>query len=118
MYEDVDGKSVKPLASLFSGSEAAKVIDFLLSKDKGQHATMAEIHTDTKISLPALSKIIDNLLDIEAIGVGARRIENISSNKDKYKDENTYYVRDDTDTGKSLRDLWYHLLQVRTKNIT
>jgi hypothetical protein len=118
MYEDLSGKPVEPLSSLFTGSEAAKVIDFILSKEKEHHSTMAEIHTGTKASMTAINKIIDNLLDIDAIGIGARRIEDINNNdnsKDKYKDENTYYIRDDTDTGKSIRDLWYHLMQVKQR---
>jgi hypothetical protein len=48
-----------PLSSLFSGSEAAKVIDFLLSKE--QHQTIAEIHAGTQISTNMINKIIDNL---------------------------------------------------------
>jgi hypothetical protein len=116
MYEDIDRKSAGPLATLFTGNEAAKVIDFLLSKEKEkekQHPTMVEIHEGTKISMNVLNKIIDNLLDIDAIGVGARRIKNMKS-----KDEDTYYIRDDSDTGKSIRDLWYHLMQVQTKSFT
>jgi hypothetical protein len=80
---DVARQPASPLSSLFAGSEAAKVIDFLLSK--------------------------------EAAGIGARRVAD-PNNKDKSKDENTYYIRDDTDTAKSIRDLWYHLMQVQTKS--
>ena len=40
------------------------------------------------------------------------------NNKDKSGYENTYYIRDDTDTGKSIRDLWYHLMQVQAKSIS
>ena len=59
------------LSSLFAGSEAAKVIDFLLSKE--QHQTMAEIHAGTRTSMNMVNKIIENLLDIDAVGIGARR---------------------------------------------
>jgi hypothetical protein len=38
------------------------------------------------------------------------------NNKGKSREENTYYIRDDTDTGKAIRDLWYHLMQVQTKS--
>ena len=106
---DTARKSASPFSSLFVGSEAAKVIDFLLSTE--QHKTMAEIHAGTQASMNMVNKIIENLLDIDAVGIGARRVEDLQ-NKDKTKDENTYYIRDDTDTGKSIRDLWYHLKRV------
>jgi transcription initiation factor IIE alpha subunit len=101
--------AVRPYSSLFAGSEAARVIDFLLSGE--QHQTMPEIHAGTQASMNRINKIIENLLDIDVIGIGARRIDH-PQNKDETKDENTYYVRDDTDTGKAIRDLWYHLKRV------
>ena len=104
-------KPASPFSFLFAGSEAAKVIDFLLSRD--QHQTIDEIHAGTHASINTVTKIIENLLDIDAVGIGARRVEHLE-NKDKTKDENTYYIRNDTDTGKSIRDLWYHLTQVQT----
>jgi hypothetical protein len=61
-----------------------------------------------------VNEIIENLLDIGAVGIGARKVEHLE-NKEKTKDENTYYVREDTDTGKSIRDLRYHLMQVQTE---
>jgi hypothetical protein len=104
-----------PMSSLFSGSEAAKVIDFLLSKE--QHQTIADIHAGTKASMNMVEKIIDNLLDIDAAGIGARKVVQDLNNREKSREEvNTYYIRDDTDTGKSIRDLWYHLMQVQTKS--
>lgn len=106
---DTARKSVIPFSSLFAGSEAAKVIDFLLSTE--QHKTMAEIHVGTQASMNMVNKIIENLLDIDVVGIGARRVEDLE-NKDKTKEENTYYIRDDTDTGKAIRDLWYHLKRV------
>src|SRR5919197_1368300 len=109
---DTARKPASPFSSLFAGSEAAKVIDFLLSKE--QHQTIAEIHRGTQASMNMVNKIIENLLDIDAVGIGARRVVQDLDNKDKGKDENTYYIRDDTDTGKSIRDLWYHLMQVQT----
>jgi hypothetical protein len=107
---DTAKKSASSFSSLFAGSEAAKVIDFLLSRE--QHQTMTEIHVGTHTSMNMVNKIIENLLDIEVVGISARRVEDLQ-NKDKTKDENTYYIRDDTDTGKAIRDLWYHLKQVR-----
>jgi hypothetical protein len=62
-----------------------------------------------------INKIIDNLLDIDAAGIGAKRVRD-RYNEDKSRDENTCYIRNDTDTGKSIRDLWYHLMQVQTKS--
>ena len=106
---DTTRKSVSPFSSLFAGSEAAKVIDFLLSKEQQQ--TMAEIHAGTQASTNMVNKVIENLLDIDVVGIGARRIEDLQ-NKDKTKEENTYYIRDDTDTSKAIRDLWYHLKRV------
>jgi hypothetical protein len=103
-----------PLSSLFAGSEAAKVIDFILSKEQQHHQTMAEIHEGTRASMNMVNRIIDSLLDIDAVGISAKRTA--LDNTDKGKDEDTYYVRDDTDTGKSIRDLWYHLMQVQTKS--
>ena len=104
-----------PLSSLFAGSEAAKIIDFLLSKE--QHQTVADIHNSTRASVNMVNKIIENLLDIDAAGVGARKVVQADlDSKDKSREENTYYIRDDTDTGKSIRDLWYHLMQVQTKS--
>src|SRR5919109_3094588 len=111
---DAARKPSSPFNSLFAGSEAAKVIDFLLSTE--QHKTTAEIHAGTQASMNMVNKIIENLLDIDVVGIGARRVEDLQ-NKDKTKDENTYYIRDDTDTGKAIRDLWYHLMQVQ-KNRT
>jgi transcription initiation factor IIE alpha subunit len=107
---DVARQLASPLSSLFAGSEAAKVIDFLLSTE--QHKTMAEIHVGTMAPVNIVNKIIQNLLDIDVVGIGARRREEDLQNKDKTKDENTYYIRDDTDTGKAIRDLWYHLKRV------
>jgi hypothetical protein len=107
---DTARNPASPFSFLFAGSEAAKVIDFLLSRE--QHQTIAEIHAGTQASINTVTKIVENLLDIDAVGIGARRVEYVE-NKDKTKDENTYYIRDDTDTGKSIRDLWYHLLQVQ-----
>ena len=109
-----------PLSSLFRGSETAKVIDFLLSK-KEQHPTISEIHAATRASVDMINKIMGDLLDIDAAGVGAKKVteeegSNKNKDKDKNQDQNTYYIREDTDTGKSLRDLWYHLMQVQTKN--
>jgi hypothetical protein len=66
----------------------------------------------TQASVNIVNKIIENLLDIDVVGIGARRVEEDLQNKDKTKDENTYYIRDDTDTGKAIRDLWYHLKRV------
>ena len=114
--DSANRKPASPLSSLFAGSEAAKVIDFLLSKE--QHQTTAEIHAGTRASMKIVNKIIENLLDIDAVGIGARRVVQDLDNKDKDKDENTYYIRDDTDTGKSIRDLWYHLMQVQTKSFS
>jgi hypothetical protein len=102
-------KVANPFSSLFAGSEAAKVIDFLLSRE--QHQTMTEIHAGTLASMNMVNKIIENLLDIDVVGISARRVEGLQ-NKDKTKDENTYYIREDTDTGKAIRDLWYHLKRV------
>jgi hypothetical protein len=104
-----DKKADTPFSSLFVGSEAAKVIDFLLSRE--QHQTTAEIHAGTLASMNMVNKIIERLLDIDVVGIGARR-EGDLQNKDKTQDENTYYIRDDTDTGKAIRDLWYHLKRV------
>jgi len=104
-------KPANPLSSLFEGSEAAKLVDFLLSTE--QHKTVAEIHVGTRASVNIVNKIIENLLDIDVVGIGARRrVEEDLENKDKTKDDNTYYIRDDTDTGKAIRDLWYHLKRV------
>ena len=104
-----------PLSSLFSGSEAAKIIDFLLSKD--QHQTVAEMHTATRASMNTINKTIEYLLDIDAVGIGARKGgQEDRENRGKRREENTYYIREDTDTGKSIRDLWYHLMQVQTKS--
>jgi hypothetical protein len=97
---DTARKPASPFSSLFTGSEAANVIDFLLS------------HAGTLASMNTVNKIIQNLLDIDVVGIGARRREEDLQNKDKTKDENTYYIRDDTDTGKAIRDLWYHLKRV------
>jgi transcription initiation factor IIE alpha subunit len=104
-----DRKADTPFSSLFVGSEAAKVIDFLLSRE--QHQTKAEIHAGTLASMNMVNKIIERLLDIDVVGIGARREEDLQ-NKDKTQDENTYYIRDDTDTGKAIGDLWYHLKRV------
>jgi hypothetical protein len=101
-----------PFSSLFAGSEAAKVIDLLLSRKP--HQTMTEIHTGTLASMDGINKIMEYLLDIGAVGIGARRVKDLQS-KDKTKEDNTYYIRDDTDTGKSIRDLWYHLKQAQTE---
>ena len=107
---DTTRKPANPLSSLFEGSEAAKLIDFLLSTE--QHKTVAEIHVGTQASVNIVNKIIENLLDIDVVGIGARRVEEDLENKVKTKDDNTYYIRDDTDTGKAIRDLWYHLKRV------
>jgi len=107
---DTTRKLANPFSSLFEGSEAAKVIDFLLSRE--QHQTVAEIHVGTQASVNIVNKIIENLLDIDVVGIGARRVEEDLQNKDKTKDDNTYNIRDDTDTGKAIRDLWYHLKRV------
>ena len=104
---DAARKPSSPFNSLFAGSEAAKVIDFLLSTE--QHKTTAEIHMGTQASVNMVNKIIENLLDIDVVGISARRRVEDLQNKDKTKEENTYYIRDDTDTGKAIRDLWYHL---------
>ncbi len=107
---DTTRKLANPFSSLFESSEAAKVIDFLLSTE--QHKTVAEIYVGTQASVNIVNKIIENLLDIDVVGIGARRVEEDLQNKDKTKDDNTYYIRDDTDTGKAIRDLWYHLKRV------
>jgi transcription initiation factor IIE alpha subunit len=70
---DTARKSATPLSSLFAGSEAAKVIDFLLSRE--QYQTIAEIHAGTQVSMNMVNKIIENLLDIDAVGIGARRVK-------------------------------------------
>jgi transcription initiation factor IIE alpha subunit len=99
---DTSRKVANPFSSLFAGSEAAKVIDFLLSRE--QHQTVNEIHAGTLASMNMVNKIIENLLDIDVVGISARREEALQ-NKDKTKDENTYYIREDTDTSKAIRDL-------------
>jgi transcription initiation factor IIE alpha subunit len=108
---DAARKPSSPFNSLFVGSEAAKIIDFLLSTE--QHKTTAEIHMGTQASVNMVNKIIENLLDIDVVGISARRrrVEDLQ-NKDKTKEENTYYIREDTDTGRAIRDLWYHLKRV------
>ena len=106
---DTARKPASPFSSLFAGSEAANIIDFLLSRE--QHQTMAQIHAGTLAPMNMVNKIIENLLDIDVVGIGARRREEDLQSKDKTKDENTYYIRDDTDTGKAMRDLCYHLKQ-------
>ena len=113
---DTGRKPVGPLSSLFAGSKAAKVIDFLLSKEKEQYhyQTISEIHAGTQTSINTINKIIEDLLDIDVVGIGARRVAQDLAIKGKgKKDKNTYYIRNDTDTGKSIRDLWYHLMQVQ-----
>jgi hypothetical protein len=102
-------KPASPFTSLFVGSEAAKVIDFLLATE--QHKTIAEIHTGTQASINIVHRIIENLLDIDVVGISARRLKDLQ-NKDITKEENSYYIRNDTDTGKAIRDLWYHLKRV------
>jgi transcription initiation factor IIE alpha subunit len=106
---DTARKPASPFSSLFAGSEAAKIIDFLLSWE--QHQTKAEIHAGTQASMNMVNRIIENLLDIDVVGIGARKVEDLQ-NMDKTREENTYYIRDDTDTGKAIRDLWYHLKRV------
>jgi hypothetical protein len=62
-----------------------------------------------------VNKLIEYLLDIDAISIGPRRVED-TQNNGKTKDENTTYIRDDddnTDTAKSIRDLGYHLMQMQ-----
>jgi hypothetical protein len=59
-----------------------------------------------------INKIMEYLLDIGAVDFDARRIKDLQI-KDKTKEDNTYYIRDDMDTGKSIRDLWYHLKQAQ-----
>ena len=66
---DTARKPASPFSSLFAGSEAAKVIDFLLSRE--QHQTIAEIHAGTQTSMNMVNKIIENLLDIDAVGIGS-----------------------------------------------
>ena len=44
-------KLASPFSSLFAGSEAGKVIDLLLSRER--HQTMTEIHTGTLASMTA-----------------------------------------------------------------
>jgi len=105
-----------PLSTLFSGSEAAAIIDFLLSKE--HHQTAAEIQASIGTSMTAINRIIDNLLDIDAAGIGARRAQDPNSKDKKNQEANTYYIRNDTDTGKSIRDLWYHLMQIQSKSIS
>jgi hypothetical protein len=73
---------------------------------------MTEIHAVTLASMNRINKIMEYLLDIGAVGIGARRVKDLQI-KDKAKDDNTYHIGDDTDTGKSIRDLWYHLMQVQ-----
>ena len=67
---DTARKPAGPFCSLFSSSEAAKVIDLLLSTE--QHQTMTEIHVSTSASKDTVNKIIEYLLDIGAVGVGAK----------------------------------------------
>lgn len=105
-----------PLSSLFTSSEAAAIIDFLLSKE--QHQTAAEIQASTRTSMNKINRILGNLLDIDAAGIGARQIQASDSKNKNNQEADTYYIRDDTDTGKSIRDLWYHLMQVQTKNFS
>jgi hypothetical protein len=88
------------------------LIDFLLSRE--EHQTISEIQAGTLISVNIINGMIENLLDIGAVGIDARKVQH-QENKEKTKDENTYYLREDTDTGKSIRDLWYHLMQVQTE---
>ena len=107
---DITRKVANPFSSLFAGSEAAKVIDFLLSRE--QHQTVDEIHAGTLASVNTVNKIIENLLDIDVVGISARRVESLQNKDNRTKDENTYYIREDTDTGKAIRDLWYHLKRV------
>ena len=79
-------RPINLFSSLFADSDAATVIDFLLSRD--QHQTTAEIHAGTLTSMNRVSKIIERLLDIDVAGIGARR-EGDLQNKDKAQDENT-----------------------------
>lgn len=104
-----------PLNSLFVGSEAAVIIDYLLSTEN--HRTAAEIRKDTGAAIGAINRTIDDLLDIDAAGVGAKKIQDPGSATEG-KEVNTYFIRNDTDTGRSIRDLWYHLMQVQTKNFS
>ena len=62
-------RPISPFTSLFAGSDAATVIDFLLSRD--QHQTTAEIHAGTSTSMNRVSEIIERLLDIDVVGIGA-----------------------------------------------
>jgi len=71
-----------------------------------------EIHAGTLASVNTINKIIENLLDIDVVGISARRVESLQNKDNRTKDENTYYIREDTDTGKAIRDLWYHLKRV------
>lgn len=81
---DTTRKPANPFSSLFAGSEAAKIIDFLLSRE--QHQTMTKIHAVTLASMNRINKIMEYLLDIGALGIGARRVKDLQI-KDKAKDE-------------------------------
>ncbi len=54
---DTARKPANPFSSLFAGSEAAKIIDFLLSRE--QHQTMTEIHAGTLASMNRINKIME-----------------------------------------------------------
>jgi hypothetical protein len=69
---DTTRKPANPFSSLFECSEAAKVNDFLLSTEP--HKTVAEIHVGTQASVNIQNKIIENLLDIDVVDIGARRV--------------------------------------------
>ena len=83
---DTARKPSSPLSSLFAGSEAAKIIDHLLSRE--QHQTISEIHGATQASMKMVNIIIERLLDIGAIVIGAKRVKDLKI-KDEAKDENT-----------------------------
>jgi hypothetical protein len=83
---DTARKPSSPLSSLFAGRKAAKIIDFLLSGE--QHQTVSEIHGATQASMKMVNIIIERLLDIGAIVIGAKRVKDLKI-KDKAKDENT-----------------------------
>ena len=77
-------RPISPFSSLFAGSDAATVIDFLLSRD--QHQTTTEIHAGTLASMNRVSEIIERLLDIDVVGIGARDFYPVVALKHSYRE--------------------------------
>jgi hypothetical protein len=99
-----------PMDALFKQAKVAKVIDYLAIQK--EHQTKTEICRGAKVPRRSIDAIIITLLKLDIIGVGAQIVDERKGIRD-----NSYYIRNDTASGKAIHDLHEYIRRLELAKV-